>query len=92
MTEAGIDSGLFRDLYVSLGEPVGNGAWSVRVYYKPFVGWIWGGAFLMAIGGIFAISDRRYRLASRKQKAQEKTAGQAVTGQTAAPVQSMERE
>jgi len=92
MTEAAIDSGLFRDLYVSLGEPVGNGAWSVRVYYKPFVGWIWGGTFLMAVGGIFAVSDRRYRLASRKRKAQEKTDGQAATGQTTAPVQSMERE
>ncbi len=97
MTEAAIDSGLFRDLYVSLGEPVGNGAWSVRVYYKPFVGWIWGGTFLMAIGGIFAVSDRRYRLASRKRKAQKKIAGQTVAGQSAAdpataPVQSMERE
>jgi len=95
MTEAAIDSGLFRDLYVSLGEPVGGGAWSVRVYYKPFVGWIWGGTFLMSIGGIFAISDRRYRLASRKRKAQTRTqetaAGQTATAQTA-PVQSTERE
>ncbi|MFQ5469909.1 MAG: heme lyase CcmF/NrfE family subunit [Gammaproteobacteria bacterium] len=67
MTEAAIDSGLFRDLYVSLGEPVSGGAWSVRVYHKPFVDWIWGGAGLMAIGGLFAISDRRYRLALRKK-------------------------
>ncbi len=66
MTETAIDSGLFRDLYVSLGEPVGAGAWSVRVYYKPFVGWIWGGAVLMAIGGGLALSDRRYALAARK--------------------------
>jgi cytochrome c-type biogenesis protein CcmF len=66
MTEAGIDTGLLRDLYVSLGEPVGNGAWSVRVYYKPFVDWIWGGCVIMALGGLLAISDRRYRLASRK--------------------------
>ena len=43
MTEAAIDTGLLRDLYVSLGEPVDGGAWSVRVYYKPFVDWIWGG-------------------------------------------------
>jgi len=91
MTEAAIDTGLFRDLYVSLGEPVGNGAWSVRVYYKPFVDWIWGGAFLMMIGGIFAVSDRRYRLASRKRKAQKAVASQVTTGQTA-PVQSTERE
>ena len=68
MTETAIDSGLFRDLYVSLGEPVGNGAWSVRVYYKPFVGWIWGGALLMALGGGLAVSDRRYALAARKER------------------------
>jgi cytochrome c-type biogenesis protein CcmF len=68
MTETAIDSGLFRDLYVSLGEPVGSGAWSVRVYYKPFVGWIWGGALFMAIGGGLALSDRRYALAARKER------------------------
>jgi cytochrome c-type biogenesis protein CcmF len=61
MTEADIDTGLTRDLYVSLGEPVENGAWGVRVYYKPFVDWIWGGCFIMALGGFFALSDRRYR-------------------------------
>ncbi|WP_455209158.1 heme lyase CcmF/NrfE family subunit [Kaarinaea lacus] len=89
MTEAAIDTGLTRDLYVSLGEPVSNGAWSVRVYYKPFVDWIWGGAFIMALGGLLAISDRRYRLISRKVK-EEKTsedkgtaiAGKAVTGES----------
>ena len=68
MTETAIDSGLFRDLYVSLGEPVGSGAWSVRVYYKPFVGWIWWGALLMALGGGLAVSDRRYALAARKER------------------------
>jgi cytochrome c-type biogenesis protein CcmF len=68
MTETAIDSGLFRDLYISLGEPVSGGAWSVRVYYKPFVSWIWGGAVLMAIGGGLALSDRRYALAARKQR------------------------
>jgi len=67
-TEAAIDVGLFRDLYVALGEPVSNGAWSVRVYYKPFIDWIWGGCLLMAIGGLFAVSDRRYRLAARAQQ------------------------
>jgi cytochrome c-type biogenesis protein CcmF len=66
MTETAIDSGPFRDLYVSLGEPLDNNAWSVRVYYKPFVIWIWGGAVLMAIGGGLALSDRRYVLAARK--------------------------
>ena len=68
MTEAAIDTGLTRDLYVSLGEPVGDGAWGVRVYYKPFVDWIWGGCFVMALGGLLALADRRYRL--RRQVAQ----------------------
>jgi cytochrome c-type biogenesis protein CcmF len=67
MTEAAIDSGLTRDLYVSLGEPVTGGAWVVRVYHKPFVDWIWGGAFLMALGGVLAVTDRRYRFAMRSQ-------------------------
>jgi cytochrome c-type biogenesis protein CcmF len=68
MTETAIDSGLTRDLYVSLGEPLDGpkggqaSAWSVRVYYKPFVVWIWGGCLLMAFGGALAASDRRYRL------------------------------
>lgn len=70
LTETAIDTGLFRDLYLSLGEPAGqDGAWSVRVHYKPFVDWIWGGAALMAIGGALAFSDRRYTLAARKQRA-----------------------
>jgi cytochrome c-type biogenesis protein CcmF len=68
MTETAIDSGLFRDLYISLGEPVSGGAWSVRVYFKPFVDWIWGGALLMAMGGGLALSDRRYALTARKQR------------------------
>lgn len=52
---------LFRDLYVAMGEKLGDGAWAVRIYYKPFVNWMWFGALLMAIGGVFAISDKRYR-------------------------------
>ena len=62
MTEAAIDNGLFRDLYVALGEPLAEGAWAVRVHYKPFVRWIWLGALLMGFGGILAALDRRYRL------------------------------
>jgi len=62
MTEAAIKTGLLGDVYVSLGEAVDGGAWGVRVYLKPFVDWIWGGCFLMAIGGVLAICDRRYRL------------------------------
>jgi len=65
MTEAAIDTGFFRDVYVSLGEPIDKAtpeaAWAVRVYYKPFVDWIWGGCVLMALGGLLAVSDRRYR-------------------------------
>ena len=69
MTEAAIDTGPFGDLYVSLGEPVGDSAWSVRVYTKPFVVWIWGGAFIMALGGVLALSDRRYRVGARRAAA-----------------------
>jgi cytochrome c-type biogenesis protein CcmF len=63
MTEAAIDPGITRDVYVSMGEPLEGGkAWAVRVYFKPFVDWIWGGCLLMALGGICAVSDRRYRM------------------------------
>jgi cytochrome c-type biogenesis protein CcmF len=61
MTETAIDRGFTRDLYVSLGEPLDGNAWSVRVYYKPLVGWIWGGCLLMMLGGVLAVFDRRYR-------------------------------
>jgi cytochrome c-type biogenesis protein CcmF len=66
MTEAAIDPGLTRDLYVALGEPMDGAAWSVRVYYKPFIRWIWLGGLLMMAGGLCSVSDRRYRLASLK--------------------------
>jgi cytochrome c-type biogenesis protein CcmF len=65
MTEAAIDAGLTRDVYVSLGEPLPDGAWAVRVYYKPFVDWIWFGCLIMALGGFVAATDRRYRLRAR---------------------------
>ncbi len=68
MTEAAIDANGLRHVYVSLGEPLGNGSWSVRVYYKPFVDWIWIGCILMALGGLLAISDRRYRLKRRRRQ------------------------
>jgi cytochrome c-type biogenesis protein CcmF len=71
MTEAAIDTGFTRDLYISLGEPLSDGSWVVRVYLKPFVDWIWGGAFLMALGGILAVSDRRYRKASQMENGSE---------------------
>ncbi len=63
MTEASIDWGFTRDLYVSLGEPLGGGDWSLRLYYKPYVRWIWLGGVLMGLGGILAVTDRRYRTA-----------------------------
>ncbi|WP_140631832.1 heme lyase CcmF/NrfE family subunit [Methylibium rhizosphaerae] len=66
MTEAAIDNGIARDLYVSLGEAVEGDAWIVRVYYKPFVSWIWGGCVLMALGGALAASDRRLRARERE--------------------------
>jgi cytochrome c-type biogenesis protein CcmF len=68
MTEASIDWGFTRDLYVSLGEPVGGGDWALRLYYKPYVRWIWLGGVLMALGGILAITDRRYRTAPKAAK------------------------
>jgi len=67
MTEAAIRTGLLRDLYVSLGEPIPDSeAWAVRIYIKPFVDWIWAGCLLMALGGALAVSDRRYRIRARK--------------------------
>jgi cytochrome c-type biogenesis protein CcmF len=64
MTEAAIDPGLTRDLYVALGEPLDGNAWSVRVYFKPFMRWVWFGGLLMMAGGCFSVADRRYRIAA----------------------------
>jgi len=79
MTEAAIDAGVTRDLYVALGESVEGGAWTVRVYVKPFIDWIWGGCLLMAFGGLLAVTDRRYR---RKNEAAAHTA--TTAGEVAA--------
>jgi cytochrome c-type biogenesis protein CcmF len=65
MTEAAIDSGFTRDLYVALGEAVSPTAWILRVWVKPFIDWIWGGCVIMALGGFLAVADRRYRIAAR---------------------------
>ncbi len=75
MTEAAIDTGLFRDLYAALGESLGDGAWSVRLYYKPMIRWIWLGCIFMTIGGVLAVSDRRYR---RKLKQSVRTQDVAI--------------
>jgi cytochrome c-type biogenesis protein CcmF len=73
MTEAAIRTRLSGDLYISLGEPVTQnaaGAWVIRIYLKPFVSWIWGGCVVMALGGLLAASDRRYRAkAARREEA-----------------------
>ncbi len=63
-TEAGIDGGLWRDLYLVVGEPQDNGGWAVRGHIKPMAAWIWGGAILMALGGLVSLSDRRLRVAA----------------------------
>ena len=71
MTEAAIDPGFLRDLYVSLGEPLGGDAWAVRLQFKPLIRWIWLGTILMGVGGILAVSDRRYRMKVKNAKAQK---------------------
>jgi cytochrome c-type biogenesis protein CcmF len=79
MTEAAIDTGLTRDLYVALGEAVdGGAAWIVRVYVKPFIDWIWGGAFMMALGGLLAATDRRYRAKRTSDAAAPSSVGAAA--------------
>ena len=71
MTEAAIDPGLFRDLYVAMGEPLASGAWAIRLHYKPFVRWLWLGGLTMALGGFLTVADRRYRRSSSKTVATE---------------------
>jgi len=70
MTEAAIDAGAMRDLYIALGEPLGDGAWSVRVQHKPLVRWIWFGALMIGVGGLTTSFDRRYRRVRRSQQLQ----------------------
>ena len=77
MTEAAIDAGFTRDLFIALGEPLdAQGAWAVRVYLKPFIRWIWLGAILMGLGGLLAATDKRYRQSHKV--AQSDLAGQAA--------------
>jgi cytochrome c-type biogenesis protein CcmF len=79
MTEAGIDAAWNRDLFVAMGEDLGNGAWSMRLQYKPLVRFIWFGALVMAIGGLIALTDRRYRT-SRAAAAEGPLPGTAQPG------------
>jgi cytochrome c-type biogenesis protein CcmF len=69
MTEAGISVGWTRDLFVALGDDVGDGAWSIRLQYKPLIRYIWLGAWIMALGGLVATTDRRYRLKHATEQA-----------------------
>jgi cytochrome c-type biogenesis protein CcmF len=85
MTEAAIDRGWTRDLYVSLGEPGRDGAWVVRLQHKPFVGWIWAGCLLMGGAGLLAASDRRYRLAARQGAGGQADAPEQGAGALALP-------
>ncbi|MDP5117133.1 MAG: heme lyase CcmF/NrfE family subunit [Burkholderiaceae bacterium] len=80
MTEAAIDTGPLRDLYVSLGDPVAGDtpSWSMRVYYKPFVPWLWAGVLFMVFGGVLAALDRRYRRNTNQQSV--RTASEALSG------------
>ena len=80
MTEVAIDRGFTRDLYVALGEPVGPESFSVRIHHKPLVNWIWGGCLLMALGGLLAVADRRYRVRRQREAAvQPSAAGTPLT-------------
>mgnify|MGYP002628958234 CR=1 FL=1 len=80
MTEAAINTGFTRDLYVSLGEPVGDKAWVIRLQVKPFIDWIWGGCVLMALGGLLAVLDRRYRVVARGRVETVSAAAPATAG------------
>jgi cytochrome c-type biogenesis protein CcmF len=88
MTEAGIHTTLTRDLFVAMGEQLDGEAWSVRLYYKPFVVWIWGGSFIMCIGGVLSIADKRYRIKKiakvrRALKPKQKSSNSALGANTA---------
>ena len=71
MTQVALRPGLFRDLYVAMGEDLGDGSWAMRIQYKPFVRWLWLGGLLMALGGVLAVADKRYRRARPATLAQE---------------------
>ncbi len=90
-SETAIDRSVFRDLYLSLGEEVPGGGWTVRVYHKPLVNWIWGGALLMAIGGGFAVTDRRYSLAARREQQSLEPKDGGKLAAVASPAASVEQ-
>ncbi|MEI4232076.1 heme lyase CcmF/NrfE family subunit [Roseovarius sp. D22-M7] len=77
-TEAALDNGVLRDIYVVIGDPQDGGGWAVRSYYKPLANWIWGGTILMALGGLVSLSDRRYRVAAGARKSPQAPDAQGV--------------
>lgn len=82
MTEADIDAGLFRDIFVAIAERIDGDAWAIRLQYKPLVRWLWLGALVMAIGGFLAIADKRYRIKVRRQQ-ESRTASPEIDGKPA---------
>ena len=84
MTEADIDAGLFRDVFVAIGERISDDAWAIRLQYKPLVRWLWLGSLVMAIGGFLAIADKRYRIRVKAEEKQKARAGSTAPGKPAA--------
>jgi cytochrome c-type biogenesis protein CcmF len=79
MTEAAVHPSLFRDIYVAMGEPIGgSGAWTVRLFHKPFINWLWLGALFMVVGGFLAATDRRYRIALKRSEMPKHVAAQGA--------------
>jgi cytochrome c-type biogenesis protein CcmF len=74
-TEAGIDNGITRDVYIVIGDQQANGGWAVRTYIKPYANWIWLGAIIMAFGGLLSLTDRRFRVGAAAAKAREPKVG-----------------
>ncbi|WP_372966001.1 heme lyase CcmF/NrfE family subunit [Marinobacter sp.] len=83
MTEADIDAGLFRDIFVAIGEQISDDAWAIRLQYKPLIRWLWLGAFVMAFGGFLAIADKRYRIKVRKTENNRAEKNRPATGSVA---------
>ncbi|MDN7131036.1 heme lyase CcmF/NrfE family subunit [Halomonas sp. MC140] len=83
MTQVALRAGLFRDLYVAMGEDLGDGSWAMRVQYKPFVRWLWLGALLMAFGGVLAVLDKRYRRVAIARETPTSTAHRNVAQKVA---------
>jgi cytochrome c-type biogenesis protein CcmF len=81
MTQVALKPGLFRDLYIAMGQPLDGDAWSIRVHVKPFIRWIWGGAVLMLLGGLLAATDPRYRRLAAH--AANKAEREAIQGEAA---------